>query len=249
MTTAAEVYTQVKERIGLLANRGLDPDLAVDNADDGALETYLRDALREIAKRTGRLTASLTVEATPGQSWIDRPPHVDHIHEAQLVDGDTAVEVSVEQGPTTARKARAPTGKTGRPRCLGHHSGRLWLLPEPDQAYELRLEVSLNGEAPRTAFANGLKVPVPAIGAVSVSGFDVTVNYTPRTILDVVTAAVPTELERALVAYVSAEWLSDHAERQLAQKPRRRFERDVQKYDTDPMRDTTATRSYNPLGL
>lgn len=249
MQTASDVYLQAKRRVGVLAKRGEDPQLALDDVHETMLEVYLKDGLREVAKRTDRLTASLTLSFSSGDAWMERPSHIDVIEEAQALDSGTAYDVSVESGAETARKARAPSPETGRPCEIGHHGGRLWVWPVPDGDYEIQIEAILNGEVPQGAFVNALTQPAPSLNSVSVSGAAVTVSYQPTSRLDLVVAAVPPELERAVVAYVVAEWLSDNAERELAQKPRRRFERDLRKYDTDPMRDTTATRSYNPLSI
>jgi len=226
ISTVSDVLTRAKTRIGTLAERSQDPTVAADDADDPQLETYLSDAFTEIAKRTDRLRTTSTPATVPNQAYVDLPPHVDVIEEAQVEDNGTSHELRVYDGAETARAAQSADAKDGRPKFIGQHGGNLWLYPIPDKEYELLLVCSMNGEHGSTAPASDTEPPT----------------------LDGLVDQLPPELSRAAVSYVVAEWMEDNGEFELAQSDRQRFERDLQKYETEPRQQRTHTRQYSPLG-
>lgn len=226
MDCADDVFTRAKTRIGQLAERVVDPTLSASDADDKVLGLYLDDGLSELAKRTDRMSGSVELTAAAGDASLDLPAHIDHILEAHIDDGTSRVEIETVDGAPIAAKAKGPGATEGSPTKVGTHAAKLWLWPVPDQEYTLALEVTLNGYWESIPMGEGAG---------------------PR--LDELVRMVPPELERALVAFVVAEWFDFKGEAEVAQLARRRYERGVQRYDTDPRGQTTATRDYNPLGL
>lgn len=227
LTTASDVYTQVRERIGVLARRFEDPLATPSDSDETELEIYLEDAISELTKVSNRYTQSLTLTTTPSQEWVQRPPHVDVIEEASVWDGGSAYVLDIEDGQEVARSGRAPDADSDRPECMGAYEGRLYLYPIPDAEYDLDLQVQLNGAAGSGAPAGPQDPPQ----------------------LDTYVDRTPTELERALVAYVTAEWLRDTGMPEASQIPARRFERDKRRYQDEPVRKSATERPYKPLGF
>lgn len=231
--SAADVRDAVKTRIGRLAERAEDPTLMPSSADHDALDALLKDALTEIAKQTGRLETTTTPNTTAFQGYVELPPHIDVIEEAEIWEGGTAYDLGVQNGAEVARLAQSTDAEEGRPKYIGSHAGKLWLYPVPDDApalntYEMALTCKMNGAVSTNPQPNNDLIP---------PGLDALVDLTPA------------DFDRALVAYVTSEWLADSGEVELAQRERARFGRDVQKYDTDPQRKTTQERPYNPLGI
>lgn len=50
------------------------------------------------------------------------------------------------------------------------------------------------------------------------------------------------------MAYVTAEWMSDNGEHDLAQGEMARFRNDLDKYSSKPREQRTYERQYSPLG-
>jgi hypothetical protein len=228
MQTAQDARDRAKTRIATLAKRVGDATLTPSPSDDDQLDGYVSDALKAIAKKTDRLTATLSLQTVAGQAYIDEPEHVDVIQEAQVFDSGAGHELHLESGGEMARRAQAPDASEGRPHTIGAHGQRLWLFPVPDATYDLMLHVSQSGASTDS--------PQPSDDTVPPG-------------LDALVAQMPAELDRALVGYVAAEWMVDSGEPEAAERDRARFVRDLERHDTDPNRKRTTTRPYNPLGM
>lgn len=226
MDTSQEVLSRAKRRIGVLARRAGDEVLTPKAGDDPLLEGYLGDALGEIARRTGRLRTSIEVTTSAGTAQHERPPHLDTILDARVHDKGLH-EIDVDTGYKVRQAARSPTAEEGRPDSIGEHAGSLWLYPVPDAAYTIEIEAEVNGEVGDSAPADSTEPPT----------------------LDGLVALTPPDFDRALVAYLAAEWFTDNGEHELAQQSATRFETDVTRYESAPNQKTTTTRPHNPLNL
>lgn len=215
---ASTILTKAKKRIGALSERVNDPTLAASDADDALLEMYLEDALVEVATRTDRLTDSETLSLSQGTATKPKPPYLDKILEAAIYDGDR-YELKLVEGSTLASASKNPDAETGRPEKVGAHGGSLYFWPVPSKAYDVELEIGLNG----------------SVGATKT--------------IDAVVDAAPSELNRALVAFVVREYFDFHGEPGLSDQAGQRYERGVRQHKGDPLAQKTATRHYNPLGF
>jgi hypothetical protein len=226
-SSASDVLDDVKERVGRLAKRAQDPTLAPDSADDSELESYLKEALKEICGQTARIETTTTPQTTASQGYVALPSHIDHIQEAQVYDSGTAYPLDIAPGVEVAKAAQAPDATEGRPSCAGSHAGKLWLYEVPDAQYDLWIAATMNGATD----------PKPQPG-----------DDTVPPGLDALTDRIPAELETALVAYVAGQWLKSDAP-ELAATELKTFRSTTKRYDADPQAPTTSERPYNPLGL
>ena len=227
MTTATDVYESVRDRIGVMARRRERSVPTPTEADHDLLGRYLSDGLSEVGTRTDRLTHNVVLETTQGQAFLPRPPHIYTLDEGTVQDGGSAFDLDVVDGQEVAKRARQPNPTTTRPGEIGAYAGKLWFWGVPDGVYTVDLQVQLNGEY-------SASTPVA--------------DDEPPT-LDQYVALVPKELERALVAFVTSEWLRDLSRVELADLALQWFESRLAKHQNEPIHQSTATRPYNPLSL
>jgi len=227
LTTATEVYDRVRTQVGKLARRAGRELMTPSNEDEDALELYLEDAISEICTITERMRTSVQLATVPSQEYVERPPYLFMVEEASIYDGGTSYGLEVESGPNVARWSRAPDADEGRPTHIGAHDGQLYLWPIPQTEYTVDLQITYNGLTADAA-PSGPQDP-------------------PQ--LDTMVEQVPKELNRALAGYVTAEWLEEIGEPEVAQKAAQRFETDVRRFKDEPVHDSTATRPYRPLGF
>jgi len=227
MTTATDVYESVRDRIGVMARRRDQSVPTPTEADHDLLKRYLSDGLSELGSRTDRLTDNVVIETAAGQAFLPRPPHIYTLDEATVQDGGTAYELDVTDGQEVAKRARQPDPARRRPQEIGAYAGKLWFWQVPDDTYTVDLQVQLSGEYSEST-------PVA--------------DDEPPT-LDQYVTQVPKELDRALVAFVTSEWLDDLSQVELANKAFQWFESRLAKHQDEPIQQSTATRPYNPLSL
>lgn len=224
--TATDLFDRVKASIGEAAKKD-ERSFPVPNAeDDDRLQALASDAISEIAKKTDRLTTAFQTVTTPGQAYLPRPAHVDVIDEANVFDGGSSYPLDVQNGHETAQLGRQPNPDEDRPNCIGAYDSRIWFYPVPDQEYTIDLYVEMNGEYSDSSPAD---------------------DEPP--LFDDLVGKVPKDLERALVAYTSGEWLRLMGYPEIGQSYLQRFYRDVRSYDTEPIQQSRATVEYNPLSL
>lgn len=226
LSTATDVFDRVRTEIGKLARRLDEPLATPTSADEDALANYLEDAIKRIGTDTDRLSTSIQLTAVGSQAYVDQPPYLHRIDEANVYDGGSAYEMKVQAGADVAQWGRAPDAETGRPSHIGAWDKKLYLWPVPDGEYTLDLQITYNG-------ATGTNPQG--------------VQDAPT--IDTMVARVPPELDRALANYVSARWLQDTGKPQVAERPMAVYERDVREHKVEPTRQLTAERSYNPLGI
>lgn len=232
MTSATDLFDRVRKRLGTLG-RGWGGEaesarrmVAPSDEDTQLLEIYAGDGIGELAKVTDRLNASMQLTTTPSQEYIDRPEHLDVIDEIAVFDGGTGYDVEIKDGQVVASDARVPHADEGRPDTVGAYEGRLYLYPIPDDEYTIDVQFQMNG-----AYS------------------DNSPSATDPPLLDTLVDRVPNELERALTAYVTAQWLKDMEEHEAAAQEERRFVRDINRYEDEPIHQSTAEVPYNPLSL
>lgn len=226
MTSASDLYEQVRQRLGTLA-RVLGQDLTSPTKQEiPVLEGYAGDAIGEIAKVTDRLNASVQLFTTPNQEYVDRPEHMDVIDEIAVHYDGTPYKIDIRDGQSVAQDARTPNADTDRPTRIGAYEGRLYLYPVPDKEYTLDIQFQMNGAYSESNPAS---------------------DEPP--LLDTLVERVPNELERALTAYVMSEWLKDTGQAEAAQRPATRFVRLINRYEDEPIHQSDATVKYNPLSL
>ena len=227
MTSASDLYDQVRQRLGTLA-RVLQRDLVAPTEDDiPLLEGYAGDAIGQLAKVTDRLNQSVQLTTTGGQAYVERPEHMDVIDEVHVYDSGTPYELDIEDGQIVAADARMPSADSDRPCRLGAYEGRLYLYPIPDDQYTIDVQFQMNGAFSTSDNPGATEPPT----------------------LDTLVDRVPNELERALTAYVMAEWLKWSGQADAAQRPETRFVRDINRYEDEPIHQSDATVEYNPLSL
>lgn len=227
LTTEAGVYDRVKTQLGKLSRRLEAPLVQPSESDEDALQIYLEDALSEIATITERVNTSVQLSTIPGQAYVPRPSYVHMLQKGAVYDGSTAYELKKQDGADVARWSRAPDAEEGRPTHIGAYESRLYFWPVPDTEYTTDLQVTYNGDVSDTAPAGPQDAPQ----------------------IDTVVEHVPAELDRALAAYVTAEWLKEIGQPEVAAEATERFERDVRRFKEEPVHQSTSTRKYNPLGL
>ena len=224
LTSVADVLDRVKERIGLLARR-MDAVLMTPNElEDPILTSYVAEGIREVATRTQRLVSTIELSTTAGQGYVARPPHLHVVEKADVYDTG-ACALRLVDGEEVARVVPQAEPTSARPQVIGAREQRLYLYPVPDEAYPLRLQAVLNG-------ASGTTPPVD--------------DSEPPT-LDTYVTLVPTELERALVAYVTAEWFRDAGYGQAAERPAARFREDLERHGSRSVQRAHYDRSPNYL--
>jgi len=225
--TVSDVLTRAKRHLALLAKRADDPLVTPDPSDDAVLKGYLGDAVREVGTRTDHLATTTTPETTPGQPHVSRPPHIETIQDAYVHGASKSYAMKLYDGAEVSRAAQAPDADEGRPKFIGAHGNKLWLYPVPGAEYELSLQATMNGE-------HGSSAPAD--------------DTDPPTLNDLVDQ-LPPALDRALVAYVTGQWLEDRGEPELAGVEQQRFARDLRRHRIPSSRQRTHERSYNPLGI
>jgi hypothetical protein len=253
--SASDVYDRVKRRIGLLARRQHDELLTPTDEDDDVLQSYLEEGLRRLATVTGRLEDTVVLGTVDGRPRIFRPSHIYLVQEAEIYDNGSSYNLDLKDGQEIARKAQAPDATKGRPCEIGTHGVGYWLWPVPDSDnYEIRLQVQMNGTFTTTGT---LRTEHELVDEDGTQLYDedgiplavVTFDKADAPDLNDVVNAVPQELHRAMIEYVVAEWFADVGQLELAARPRQLFEQEIRRYKTDPNRQRTATRPYNPLGF
>lgn len=228
MTTAQEVYDSMRERLGIMARRRDQAVPTPNQADeDTLLERYLSDGLSELGTRTDRLTHNVQLQTMQGQGYVDRPPHIYTLDEAAIHHSGSAFPLTVTDGQELAKRARQPQPKTERPTEIGAYAGKIWFWGVPDDQYDVDMQVQLNGEFTASGTPAADEPPL----------------------LDTYVELVPAELERALVAYMTYEWLKDNGNGQLAETALGWFESRLAKHQNEPVHQSRATRNYNPLSL
>jgi len=229
LSTASGVYERVKTLIGKLSRRLEEELIFPSERDEDALQIYLEDALTEVATITERVNTSVQLTTTPDQAYVSRPPYLHMIRKAAVYTDSTAYELEVKDGPDVARWGRAPDAKTGRPDYIGAHDGDLYLWPVPAKEYTLDLQITHNGAVADNGTAPSGPEDPPE--------------------LDTIVAAVPAELDRALAAYVTAEWLKDTGSPEAGAQALQRFNTDVRRHRDEPVHQSSSTRPYRPLGF
>lgn len=246
-----DVYDRVRRKIGVLARRHEMELTAPTEDDEVSLQAYLEDSLSELAVETERYRKEVTVR-TSTNAFVPRPDFVHHLHVAQIHHEGEAFDLDVTDGRDVATWSRRPNPETGRPTKIGAFGERLYLWPVPDQEYLIDMLCSLNGStgSPGSApvetetswfFLRPTQL-FPFGSTSSASG------PSPPT-LGRLLGMTPRELHKAVVAYVTAEWLIDIGEPEIAADPEQRFETDLRDYDQEPIEPSTGERDYNPLGL
>jgi len=229
LTSATGVYDRVRTQIGKLARRVKEVLTVPSEQDEDALQLYLGDALSEIATVTERINTNVQLTTTAGQAYLDRPPYMHMLKQGAVYSGQTAYELIVQDGSEVASWSRAPDADRGRPSHIGAYDGKLYLWKVPDDTYTVDLQIKHNGAAaPNSA---------PPQGPQDLPTFDTLVRR------------VPSELDRALAGYVTAEWLKEVGHPTMAQEATQRFLRDIRRHKHEPVHDSTATRPYRPLGF
>lgn len=228
MTTAQEVYDSVRQRLGIMARRREQGVPTPNQADQSSLlERYLADGLSELGTRTDRLTQNVVLQTTANQGYVDRPPHIYTLDEAAIHHSGSAFPLTVKDGQELAKLARQPNPTTERPTEIGAYAGKFWFWGVPDDQYDVDMQVQLNGEFTASGAPAADEPPL----------------------LDTYVEVVPTELERALVAYVIYEWLKDNGNAEMAETALGWFESRLAKHQNEPVHQSSATREYNPLSL
>jgi hypothetical protein len=225
LSTAQDAYQRARVRIGKLARR-VEEDLMVPSErDEDALQQYLEDSLVRIGTETDRLTTIIELFTTPGQEYVQQPPHLDRIEEASIIKNSTAYVLELNGGQDVALWARDPQAHEALPEYIGAYNDRLYLFPVPDKEYPIDLEATLNGQ-------------------VSDNGSSPTVPDDPPE-LDTVVARVPGDFNEAVVRFLVGRWMMEVGQPEIGQKELNLFQRHLREHDKEPSTPSRATRDYN----
>jgi hypothetical protein len=219
-----KLLTIAKTRIGKLAGRVVDPDLAANDGDDDVLMIYLRTALRKAALRTKRIKVTAQLSVTADQAAYTLPADVHTVRQVQLADK----ELQRAEGEDAQAATEQPNPDEGAPVHYGLVGTQLILHPVPTAEQDgdpIRVYYRSNGSFLETGDTWTLSDPTAPTGEANLF------------------VELPQEIEDALPDYIVGQWFIDLGEASRGVQLTQYFESQLEEMDVDPQKKRTTRRT------
>ena len=219
-----KLLTIAKTRIGKLAGRVVDTDLAANDADDDVLTIYLRTALRKAALRTGRIKGQAVLSVLALQSTYDLPADVHEVKRVQMGEK----ELHRVEGEQLLALIEKPDNKTGQPTHYGLVGQHLHVWPEPEGQHggqNIRVYYRSNGSFLEAGESWNLVEPTAPMDEGDFF------------------ATAPQEIEDAIPDYIVGQWFIDLGEASRGIQLTQYFENQLEQMSTDPQKKRKAKRT------